>query len=264
MELLTILLSALLGLLSPIGWGIDRLAESAIQDSLDSAESLEVRIDNTPNYQLLQGKVDRVRIAGRGLYPTEGLRIAVLEVETDAIDLNSSSLRQGNPELEQPLQAAVKLVLTEADLNQALRSDRITDQLNNLNLDFLGTGLAQYDLIDPQVEFLPESSRIRVQVTLQRQQTNLQSTIVAEVGVQRLSSQQIQLVQPIITFDGEAVPAELLNYLLAGINQRLNFSNWEDSGLTARILELEVEADQITLISFIRLEPNSRFLNRGS
>lgn len=65
MEFLTILLSALLGIVSPAGFVLDRVAETAIRNQLDSAEELSVRIDNTPSYRALQGRVDRVRIAGR-------------------------------------------------------------------------------------------------------------------------------------------------------------------------------------------------------
>lgn len=265
MELLTLLLSALLGILSPVGFGVDQVVETAIQDQLEAAEALDVRIDNTPNYQYLQGRADRIRIAGRGLYPIENFRIAVFEVETDAVALDPNSLRQGRPELEHPLQAMFRLVLTEADLNRALRSDQVANRLDDLNLDFFSPGAAQYDVVDPQVEFL-ENDRIRLQATLQQQVNqstnppNPQNVIAIETGINLVSGRQIQLIDPAITFNGNPVPAELLNYFAAGISQLLDLSKLESMGITTRALKLEVEGDQLTLVSFLRVEPDATVL----
>ncbi|RKH75069.1 DUF2993 domain-containing protein, partial [Corallococcus praedator] len=118
MEFLTILLSALIGLVSPVGLVADRLAEDQIRNQFDSVEDLQVRIDSVPSYRLAQGRVDRVRIAGRGLSIQPNLRIAALEVETDPIAVDLSE----GVELEAPLQAGVRIVLTQEDLTQALRS----------------------------------------------------------------------------------------------------------------------------------------------
>ncbi|WP_410503743.1 DUF2993 domain-containing protein [Leptolyngbya sp. 7M] len=138
MEFFTIVLSGLLGIVSPLGFVVERVAEDAIRDQLEAVETLAVRVDNTPNYQLAQGTVDRVWLAARGVYPEAGIRIAVLEIETDAIQVDPGRLRQGELELERPLNAGVRLVLTETDLNQALQSPQVSEQLRNLSLDFLG------------------------------------------------------------------------------------------------------------------------------
>lgn len=67
MGFLTIFLSALLGVLGSVGFFVDRFAENAIRQRFQRIEQLQVRIDNAPNYQLIGGKVQRVRVAGRGL-----------------------------------------------------------------------------------------------------------------------------------------------------------------------------------------------------
>lgn len=257
MEVLTILLSALLGIVSPVGFVVDSVAETAIRDQLASVEELAVRIDNTPSHDLLRGRVDRVRIAGRGLYPVDAFRIAVLEVETDAIALDPSRLRQGEPELEQPLQAAVKVVLTEEDLNQLLQSDPVADRLADINLDFMGRSSAQdYDLVNPNVEFLGEN-RFRFQIAVQGQQSGEQKLLVAESGIVVLSGRRVQLVEPIVTIDGEPLPPQFLEFLIGGLSRRLDLGSLENSGITARVLKLEMEGDQLTLVSFVRVEPDA-------
>jgi hypothetical protein len=109
MEFFTLLLTSLFTLVSPTGIALDTLAEQNIRDRLSGAEQLEVRIDNTPSYQLFDGKVDRLRIAGRGLSLIPGLRLDILEIETDAIDINPRELGRGSGNspvrgLQKPLQ----------------------------------------------------------------------------------------------------------------------------------------------------------------
>ncbi|WAL62744.1 LmeA family phospholipid-binding protein [Thermocoleostomius sinensis] len=255
MEFLTILLSALLGIISPAGFVLDRVAETAIRNQLDSAEELSVRIDNTPSYQALRGRVDRVRIAGRGLFPVAGVRVAELEVETDAIALDLDQLRQGQPELEQPLQAAVKFVLTEADLNQALQSELVAEQLRRLNVSLSGTSAAS-ELIDPQLDFLP-NDRLRLQATLQDPQTGEQTRVVAETGLEMIAGHQLQLLEPTIKVNEQIVAPQLLAFLIGNVSQRFDLTNLEESGITARVLNLEIEADRLTLVSFVRIEPGT-------
>jgi hypothetical protein len=258
MEFLAIFLSSLIGILSPVGVVADRVAENAIRNQVDSVEQLAVRIDNAPSYRLAQGRADRVRIAGRGIYPIAGVRIAALEVETDAIAVNLASLQTGKPQLDAPLQAGVKLVLSQEDVNRALQSEAIAKQFRNLNLSFLsssGNASEKFDLVNPQAEFLP-NSRFRFQVTLQGQQTQHQDRIVIESGVQILSGQQIQLVDPTVRLNEQALPPQLIAILTGGISQYFDLQRLQAAGITARVLSLETQDNTVTLAGFVRLDPS--------
>ena len=71
--------------------------------------------------RFFRAKHEGIRVASRGVEPIPDLRIAVLEFETEPIDLNLAAAAPGrseSPLLQQPLQGGVRLVLTEADLNQ--------------------------------------------------------------------------------------------------------------------------------------------------
>jgi hypothetical protein len=298
MEFFTVLLAAVLGVLSPAGLVADRLVANAIRQQFDHIEDLSVRIDSTPNYRLLQGRADRVRIAGRGVFPIDDVRIDTLEVETDPIALNVQDLS----DLKQPIRAGVRVVLTREDLNQALRSEPVTRALRDLSLNFLG-GTAQtlqrYDFIDPQVQFLtdnlPEgetagetaSPRVRFQVSLveqpaeparspaqsssedvsqdisqdisQNTSQNNRIEITGEAGLEILSGTQLSLIDPEIRINNEAVPSELVNLLLGGISQQLNLTRLQDSGILARILNLQIEDDRLTIAAFVQLQPGFDF-----
>ena len=85
MELIAIILSGFLSLLVPVGFVGDQIAAREIGKRFEKVEQLQVRIDNAPSYQILQGKLERVRIAGRGIWFSDSIRIEALELETDAI-----------------------------------------------------------------------------------------------------------------------------------------------------------------------------------
>jgi hypothetical protein len=259
MEFITVLLSALLGAVSPAGLILDSVAESAIRDQLDFAEELDVRIDNAPSYQLLEGKVDSIRVAGRGVFPEQGIRIAELELETDPIDFNAGVLTGDRPDriLDEPLKAGVRLVFTEADLNQALQSPLIQARLQDLSIQALGSsaeGLRRYNFVNPFVDFL-EDERIQFQVTLQEEGTNEELLIIGETGVAIAAGRQLELVDPSISVNGSPVPPQFIDLVVSGINQRLDLGRLEDSGVLARILQLELDPDELALAAFVRVEP---------
>jgi len=259
MEFLAILLSGLLGLVSPAGFVADQLAEKAIRNQLSSVEQFQVRIDNSPTHQVLQGNLDQVRIAGRGVFPIPEVRIAELEVETDPIHLDPQALRQGKPRLEAPVQAGVRLALTEEDLNRALRSPTAVQRLQKFGISFFRDQEAQeierYDFIEPQIEFLG-NNRLRVQVGLLQEGDTQPTVVVAETGLEVLAGQRLNLIEPVMTVDGQAVPDRLVQSISKGIRDRVDLGRLAEGGIVARLLQLEIDADQLQAAVFVRAEPS--------
>lgn len=259
MEFLTILLSGLLGLVSPVGVAVDRTAENAIRSQFASCGELQVRIDNAPSYQLLQGKVERLRIAGRSLQlKKQNIRIAVLELESDRIEIKPRSLTR-KPQLKKPLQAGVRLVLTEEDINQSLRSPQLRARLQKLNINLKGFANIRtktvYNLVNPQVEFLP-NNRLQIQVELQEKGKSKPFLIKAESGVSIVSGRQIQLVNLVAEVDKVKVPPEVINLILNNINKRLDLRNLEGGKLQARILKLKIRQGELEMAAFVRINPS--------
>jgi len=257
MEFFTVLLSALLTLVSPTSLVIEQVAANAIRGQLKEAETLAVRVDNAPSYRVVQGRIERLRIAGRGLYPEPDVRIATLEVETDPIVVEPIALRHGKLALEKPLNAGVRLVLTRDDINRALHSPIIAKRLQNLSLNLLGSSATQierYDLVEPQIEFL-DNHRFRFQTRLQSRRSDTQLAITLESGIAILSGRQLQLIDPTAAINGRPLPSQLVNLLVGGISQRLDLAKLEDSGITARILTWELDRDQISLAAFVQIDP---------
>lgn len=261
MEFLTILLSSVIGLVAPAGLVIDRTAQNTIRSQFQRADRLEVRVDNAPSYQILQGKVERVRIAGRGLRLTQDFRISALELETDAIDLDPRSIGK-QPQLKRPFQAGVRLVLEQQDLNQALQSSAIASSLRQLNIPELnnrGDSETRYNFVNPKVELLA-SNRLRFQVELIADNNDKPLAITVESGLGAIAGRQIQLVEPVAYLNQEAVTPQLVNQIATDLSQKLDLRSLEVYGLHARILQLKVNPQELEIVAFLRLEPSSRFL----
>jgi LmeA-like phospholipid-binding len=254
MEILTLLLSSVIGLLSPTGTVADRLATAQIRQ-FSRADSLTVRIDNAPSYQIVRGKADRVRIASRGFYPVPELRLDRLELETDPIALQGLRAK-----LAQPLQAGVRLGLTATDLNQALKSPRITQKLRNLGISSLSADQAEqvqrYDLINPEVRFLA-NGRLKLQAELREQGYPDRLILQAETGIAILAGQRVQLVNPSAQVNGQPIPQPLINAIAMGLRQKFDLHRLEASGVTARVLNWQISDNQLNLVMFAQVRPQT-------
>ncbi len=259
MEFLSILLSSLLFIGSPTGVALDQVAANAIRAQLDDVEDLEVRVDNGSAVQLLQGKVDRVRIGARGVSLVPGFRIAIADLETDAIDLDIAALQQGRVVLDQPIQGAVHLVLTAEDLNTFLQSPAFTDQLSNIriNLDNASQNreTSRYRLENPQVTFLT-NNRLRVEIDLFDQVLEESLPIEAETGFTIENGHRLVLLNPQVIVDGEAAPEQLLETFTESLDDQLSLRQFEPQGITARVLSLSVEPDGLDLALWARIDPS--------
>ncbi|MFW6358966.1 MAG: DUF2993 domain-containing protein [Chroococcales cyanobacterium] len=265
MDIFALILTSLLAVVSPAGLIADTVVENALRSRFQDVETLEVRIDNTPSYQAVQGKIDRIRIASRGVQLRDDLRIEALEVETDPLDLDLQQLRKGGggsfrEAFRKPLQGAVRLVLTEEDLNQTLQSPAIANRLeqlvNRAIAGFAGSTGQQYQLLNPQLELL-EADRFRVKVQLRpaRESEGEQPLdLMLEAGLAVLEGQQLQLLNPTVAVNGTPLPPRLTQGIIGQLSDRLNIGRLEDAGIISRILQLDLEENQVELAAFVRVE----------
>jgi hypothetical protein len=259
MELITVVLSGLLLLISPVGIVVDQVAEDAIRSRIVGAESLEVRVDNGPSFQLLQGRVNKVRIAGRGLELTPGLRLEVADLETDPVDLAFTPLRKGEVVLDQPLQGALHVVMSEADVNAFLRSPTVMQRLSELKIGSLNQAQARerdrYKINNPTIDFLAEN-RLKISLDLEDLVQPGSLRIEAESGLSVSEGDRLMLVDPVLTVNGQPAPTRLVTTLLGDVNERLSLQQLEDRGLTARVINLAVQPEALDLALWIRVDPN--------
>lgn len=276
MEILTIVLSGLLSLASSTGIVADSVAASKINSQIISVEQQRVRIDNSPSYSVAQGKLQKVRVAARGARIQPDLRIEAFELETDRVYLNLAKLDLDSVDelrtaLNQPFQGALRLVLTEADLNHALQSPKMLAQiqqtLNRLIASRAGSTNIAYQLLDLNLELHP-NNRLGVNLKLVRPISSFESVeptssdrvdnrkliMNLQVGIAVVDGKTISLIDPEGTVNGRPMSSRLLNGFAVGISDRLNLAVLERDGILARILQLEIGGDKVELASFLKLE----------
>jgi hypothetical protein len=290
MQIFILILSSLISVLSPVNFAIDKVAESTIRSQFKKVEILKVRVDNTPAYNAIGGKVDKIRIAGRGLFPLEGIRIDTLEFETDPININVKALRkEKTTELQAPLGVGMRLVIREEDLIAALKAPVVQQEIQKLlrgltnsnskqaqtepsgeggrtgipqRIQDLRTRLDEYRILNPNVEFLP-GGRIRLQVEIEEVKTAQKFKVEAESGITFAEGQRLTLTRPVLKLNGEELPEQLIQAFatnlfdrfkleqLSGLPGGLGQVKW--SQLTARVLKLEVKDKKLELVAFLRL-----------
>ena len=284
MEVLTIVLSSLLSLASSGGLILDSVTANRISSEIIDIEEQAIRLDNSPSYQIAAGKLQKVRIATRGLRIKPDLRIEAFELETDRVDLDLARLSIDSIDglresLDRPFQGAVRLVLTETDLNQALQSPEILAEiqsaLNRFIIRKAGSTNIAYEIQDLQLELRP-TNRLGLKFKLSRPQTNFESNpstasaadtssrnlaMVLELGIEVLNGKTIRLVNPEGTVNGRPMSSRLLNGFAEGISDRLSFESLESDGILARILQLEIDEDKLDLASFLRVETKTTKLS---
>ncbi|WP_254564622.1 DUF2993 domain-containing protein [Oscillatoria sp. HE19RPO] len=265
MELLTLVLTGILTLVSPVGATFDNIAEGDIREALHDAEQLEVRLDNAPNYALLRGNIQRLRFAGRGLYVTPELRIDTVEIESDPIAVDINRLNQEDATsiprfLREPLQGAMRVVITEADLNRALRSQAAAEPLRELGIGLTRTNDPEaqsdpqrFQIVNPEVEFLA-NNRVRFQLEIADRRDNESVQILLETGLASVNGARIQAVNPTIQINNEEAPAQLITIFSRILDRALDLRKYEERGLLARVLKFELDSDRLEIAAFIRID----------
>jgi hypothetical protein len=261
MELLAILLSGITALFSLTGVVVDKNVETAVLSQIDHAEQLYVRVDNAPVHQIINGKINKLRIAGQGMWVTKDLRIDTLEVETDPIAVDLKAIREDgqNPRassIQQPIQAGVKFKFNEADLNNFLKSPDSIARLQKMTTSTLGSVASSlnkdYQVTNPQVRFLA-NNRVGISSELRDSSSGEKLAVKLETGVRVIGGRKFELLEPTATVGDTQVPPFILSGLTTGISERLNVDILERRGITARILQFKVSPQTLELSTFVRV-----------
>ncbi|MEM9541293.1 MAG: DUF2993 domain-containing protein [Cyanobacteria bacterium P01_E01_bin.42] len=268
MEIAVIILHGLLSFLAPVGFALDTAIESNVRRRFVDAEVVDVRIDNTPIHQALSGKVDRVRVAMRGVEPVEGLRIAAFDLETDPLYIDIHRLQQDisnfRRAFRQPVQGAFRLVLTEDDLNRAFSSPRFADRLQQaverISASIPGAGQQNYQLEDLAIDF-QENNRLQIQIDLSGTDTDTAEItrlkVQIETGLVMSNGYYLELIEPEILLDDRPLPPFVADIVSNALGDRLDLQTLQTDGMLLRLLQLEIESDRLELAAFVRLEPEN-------
>lgn len=293
MEIFILILSSLISLLSPANFAADKIAESTIRSQFKQVEVLKVRLDNAPIYNVANGKVDKIRIAGRGFFPVEEVRIDAIEVETDPINVERRQL-MGRPTrivLQRPLGVAARIVITKEDVIRALKSKVLATAIQRLidsrdrqpdnqpsqpsqpseqpkqpeanqqpeqpkepsRLEQLRTRIDQYRIQNPKVEFLP-NQRVSVEAEIVDLKTSTVLKVQAETGFEILEQRRIQFIDPAITLNGQPLTPEAARSFANSLAEQLDIKRYAALlNVRAKILKATINDGRLEIAGFLQL-----------
>lgn len=256
MEFISILLSSLIFIGSPIGFALDTLAENALRSRLNGVEDLQVRVDNGSNLNLLKGKIERLQVGARGIYPVEGFRVAIADLDTDPIDLDFKRLQRGKVVLDTPLNGALHIVITPDDINRYLQSPEFAERLNNLQLNLGNAAQARevgrYRFDNPQVTFLP-NNQLKLEVDLSELSLGEGLKIKAQSGFTIENGHRLVLIDPQVSVNGSDAPQQIFDFF---DRDKLSLTRLEEAGITARVLDATVGPEQLDLALWVSIDPS--------
>jgi len=260
MEWFFIVLTSFLSLLAPVGLALDQVIAATVRRGVAAVEELTVRVDNRPSWALIEGQLQRVRIASRGLEPLPQLRLAEAELETDVIAVDWGTLPPQNLQalrgsLRLPLQGAVRLLITQEDVNRALARGEIKTQLQALLNRLLPSEAQSLRLNGARISFLAQN-RLELELTLtQGLEDQEPLNIAISTGLKVNRGHQLELVEPKASLNGRQISSRILNTAVGLIGDRLDLQPLEKQGIVARLLQLEISPQKAQIAAFVRLEP---------
>lgn len=229
---------------------IARAAEMGLSSQLDAAENLDVDV-KTDLLKVIQGQADAVEISGQGLVMQKDIRVQEMELHLDNIDIDPISALFGQVELKHPVDAIAKFVVTEQDINRALNSDYVQNQIQALEVNVKGQIVS---LKMQQMELLlPSDDKMVFSGSALLQEMGNPRQLEFSAVVRPRTNQQPVLVEGFHCKDGQSISLELAVALLGKMTQITELPYIELGKMAIRVKDMEVQTGKITLYTEARV-----------
>ncbi|MBD2103100.1 DUF2993 domain-containing protein [Leptolyngbya sp. FACHB-261] len=223
---------------------ISKAVELGLANQLNDAEHLDVEV-RTDLLKAVQGQVASVSISGEGLVTSQDLRIEKIDFQTGEVAINPLSALLGKLELRHATAAVGHVVITEADLNHALNSAYLREQLQNFPLTLQDQDLT-LEIEQVQMQLLAEN-RMAVEAAVRLCGAE-QSHFLAFKGLLKLTPQgQSTQVEQIQSLKGQNLPLNLTGALLDKIDELLNLRTIHLDDMVLNLHAMTVTQGQLTL-----------------
>lgn len=235
---------------------LSEAAEMAIAAQLDEVDNIDVEV-RTDWLKMVQGQADSVSIAAQGVVMHTDIRVQEMEVHTNRIAIDLLRSIFGQVELETPLDATARVVLTEQDLNRALNSDYIQSQFQSLELNVEG----QIITLEPQQLqiHLPGDDQIGFSGTIVLHETGKSRRMGFTALIRLPVMKQPLLLEAFQCTQGEGISLQLALAFLNKARELMDLAYFEIEGVTLSIKKLDVQLGKLTLYTdaYVRQLPET-------
>jgi LmeA-like phospholipid-binding len=225
-------------------------AKKRVSEQLDTAEKIDVDIQ-TDLLKIIQGKVDGVHFSGQGLI-IKNIRVQEIILQSNKISVNPLSALFGEIELNEPIDVTARMVLTEADINQALISKYVRSNMQTFNLDVDGRTVS---LKPQEIEIqLPGDGKIGFVGKVIIQDTRNIDTIGLTALFSPRKGDKPILMEKFYCKEGNGISFNVVLALLQKVKELINLPYLDFEDMALRVKEMEVEKGQISLLIDLRVK----------
>lgn len=229
---------------------LSKVVELGLASQLDEVEDINVDIRTDPG-KVMQGEVDSVAIDGKGMVMQQDLRMEEIRVKAGHVAINPLKAVFGELELTHPADATAQIVLTETDINRALRSDYLRDKLCGLTIDVDGQTVTA-DIQRAEMHLPGDGTFVVDAAFLLRESGEVKQ--ISATAKPHLEAQGQRIELEILSAQGRGLTSSLANALLQELTQLLDLRNFDMPGMTLRLHKFEANKEQLILHAQTTLE----------
>lgn len=219
-------------------------AEMGLSSQLDATEKLDINV-KTDLFKVVQGQAEAVDISGQGLVMQKDIRVQEMELHLDNIDIDPISALFGQVELKHPVDAIAKFVVTEQDINRALNSEYVQNQMQTIDLHVKGQIVT---LKMQQMELLlPSDDKMIFSGSALLQEKGSTRQLEFSAVVHPRTREQPVLVEGFQCKNGQSISLEFAVALLEKMQEITQSPYIELGKMAIRIKNMEVQTGKITL-----------------
>ncbi|QLE40666.1 DUF2993 domain-containing protein [Nostoc sp. C052] len=231
-------------------------AEKRISSQLNEVEQIEIDIQ-TDLLKIVQGQADGVSLTGQGLVIQQDIRVQEIKLQTDSIAINPFSALFGQIELNEPVNAIARIILTELDINTALYSDFVRNQMQNFELNVDGE-IISFEPEEIQV-FLPGDDKIEFRGKLLLKEMGNTRPLAYTAIARPQTHSQPAMLEGFNCTEGEGISIELIIALMQKAKELMNipYFEWEDIAFSIKNIEVQKGNLILMLEAQVRQIPSS-------
>ncbi|MFQ3613409.1 MAG: DUF2993 domain-containing protein [Cyanobacteriota bacterium] len=227
-----------------VDW-VSRGVGAAIRALFKHSERLEAHVRVEPVAKLLQGCVDSFELLGQHLQMYNGLRLSVLELFSNSVAIDFSQIWQGRVQLRQPVQATMRVVLTESDLAESFNTPFVLDRLAQVE-----PGGHPLFFQQVQIRITPDR-RLQLRADVQ-QGTKNPLKVGFSSRIEVLDRRRIRFEDPV--FEGDADGLVLSRALVDHLNALLDLDRLALQGTELRVDRVRLQQQQMIFYGSATIE----------
>jgi hypothetical protein len=224
---------------------VSKAVSTAIAALFKRTGKLEAKVRAEPIAKLLQGSIDGFDFIGNGMLMYNGLRLEAMELYVQAVSIDFSAIFTGQVKLRQPIQASMRVILTEEDLTTSFNTPFVVEKLQRLEYQGQSLHFHKTQMILQEDRSLRLKAEIKVGAA-----DPLDVDVTAFLNVEDRT--RIQFVD--VTYQGTPEAQELGKVLIAHVNDLMDLEKFAIDGTQLKVDRARIKDKQIVFYGVAQID----------